>query len=308
MRSEHKPAAAPSFMMNKRIVLTGVTGFLGSHLATALIAQGCEVVGLKRRLSSLHRLEGVLPRLTLVDADDADFDALFRDHGKIDAIIHTATSYGRNNESVTEVFAANTEFPLRLLDAGSRAGVHAFMNTDTILDKYLNLYAFSKNQLVEWGRFFTLHKKITFWNLRLEHFYGAGDDANKFTAHIVNSCLANVPEIRLTLGEQRRDFIYIDDVVSAYLLLLREIQRAPPGLREFDIGSGTSISIREFVSLVKRLTNSVTELNFGALPYRDAEVMHSVANVEPLTTLGWQCNHDIEAGIRKLLSMEASRA
>jgi nucleoside-diphosphate-sugar epimerase len=294
-------------MINKRIVLTGITGFLGSNLAAALVAQDCEVIGLKRRSSSLQRLSGVLPQLTLIDVEDVDFDALFRDYGKVDAIIHTATSYGRNNESVTEIFGANTEFPLRLLDAGSRAGVHAFMNTDTILDKYLNLYAFSKNQLLEWGRFFALHKKIIFWNLRLEHFYGAGDDATKFTAHIVNSCLANVPEIRLTLGEQRRDFIYIDDVVSAYILLLREIQGAPPALREFDVGSGTSISIKEFVTMVKRLTGSATDLNFGALPYRDGEVMHSVANVAPLTALGWQCDNDIEAGIRKLLGMEACK-
>jgi len=290
--------------MSKRIVLTGVTGFLGSHLATSLVARGCEVFGLKRRSSSLQRIMGILPKIRLVDVEDANFDELFRDHGKVDAIIHTATSYGRNNESVTEIFAANTEFPLRLLDAGSRAGVHAFMNTDTILDKYLNLYAFSKNQLLEWGRFFALQKKITFWNLRLEHFYGAGDDATKFTANIVNSCLSNSPEIRLTLGEQRRDFIYIDDVVSAYLVLLDHIGNAPPALREFDIGSGSSISIRDFVETVKRLTGSSTHLNFGALPYRDGEVMHSVANVESLLELGWQCRHSIEAGLRKLIDME----
>lgn len=293
-------------MINQRIVLTGVTGFLGSHLAAALVARGgCEVIGLKRRSSSLQRLTGTLPRLTLLDIEDTDFDSIFSDHGKVDAIIHTATSYGRNNESVTEIFVANTEFPLRLLDSGSRAGVHAFMNTDTILDKYLNLYAFSKNQLLEWGRFFAVHKMITFWNLRLEHFYGAGDDATKFTAHIVNSCKSNVPEIRLTQGEQRRDFIYIDDVVSAYLVLLREIQGAPPALREFDIGSGTSISINEFVTLVKRLTNSSTTLNFGALPYREGEVMHSVADIAPLTALGWRCDYDIEGGIQKLLGVEA---
>lgn len=290
-------------MIGKRIVITGVTGYLGSHLAAALVARDYEVIGLKRRSSPLQRLSGLLSRLNLVDVEDADFDALFRDHGKVDTIVHTATCYGRNNESVTEIFAANTEFPLRLLDAGSRAGVHAFMNTDTILEKHLNLYAFSKNQLLEWGYFFALHKKITFYNLRLEHFYGVDDDATKFTAHIANSCLANVPEIRLTPGEQRRDFIYIDDVVSAYLLLLREIHAAPPALREFDVGSGTSISIKEFVTMVKRLSGSSTKLNFGAIPYRDGEVMNSVANVAPLTALGWQCDHNIEVGIRKLLGL-----
>lgn len=293
--------------INKQIVLTGITGFLGSHLARALIAEGYKVIGLKRRSSSLHRLSGVLNALTLVDIESVDYDAIFRDHGNVDTILHTATSYGRNNETVTEIFSANTDFPLRLLDAGSRAGVRSFMNTDTILDKYLNFYAFSKNQLLEWGRFFSLNEKIAFWNLRLEHFYGFGDDASKFTAYIINSCLANEPEIRLTHGEQRRDFIYIDDVVSAYLLLLREINGAVPVLREFDIGSGSSISIKEFVTLVKRLTGSTTELKFGALPYRDGEVMNSTANVASLTALGWKCKYDVEAGISKVLGMEACK-
>jgi nucleoside-diphosphate-sugar epimerase len=289
--------------ITKKIVLTGITGFLGSHLARALISEGYKVIGLKRSFSSLHRLSGVLNELTLIDVECADYDAIFHDHGEVDTILHTATNYGRNNETVTEIFTANTEFPLRLLDAGSRAGVRSFMNTDTILDKYLNFYAFSKNQLLEWGRFFALNEKIVFWNLRLEHFYGFGDDDTKFTSYIFNSCLANEPEIRLTCGEQRRDFIYIDDVVSAYLLLLREIQGAAPIFREFDIGTGKSISIKEFVILVKILTGSTTELRFGALPYREGEVMHSAANVAPLTALGWKCEYDIDAGIRKVLRL-----
>lgn len=92
--------------------MTGITGFLGSHLAHALIAEGYKVIGLKRRSSSLHRLSGVLNALTLVDIESVDYDAIFRDHGKVDTIVHTATSYGRNNETVTEIFSANTEFPL----------------------------------------------------------------------------------------------------------------------------------------------------------------------------------------------------
>lgn len=291
--------------MKRRVVLTGVTGFLGSHLASALLAQDCDVIGLKRRASSLHRIRDLLPDLTLVDIDNAEIDTIFNSFGEVDTIIHTATNYGRTTESVAEIFEANTAFPLRLLDAGTRAGVHAFINTDTILDKYLNLYAFSKNQLLEWGRFFALHKKIVFWNLRLEHFYGAGDDSTKFTTHIVNSCLSNVPEISLTLGEQQRDFVYIEDVIAAYIILFDQIQEAAPELRQFDIGSGTSVSIREFVMLVKSLTGASTRMNFGVLPYREAEVMHSVANVEPLMALGWRCENDLETGLNKLLRKEA---
>lgn len=293
---------------SKTALITGITGFLGSHLAAAMMAAGHKVIGLKRRTSSLQRLHGLVLQLTLIDIDDSEFefDDLFTRFGRVDVIIHTATCYGRNNESVTEIFTANTGFPLQLMDAGSRAGVQAFINTDTILDKYLNLYAFSKNQLLEWGRFFTLHKRITFWNLRLEHFYGAGDDPTKFTAYVLNSCLAGVPELRLTLGEQQRDFIYIDDVVTAYLILLDHITLSPPALQEFDIGSGESISIRHFVETVKRLTGSSTKFVFGALPYRDGEVMHSVANVAALRALGWRCRYSIEDGLRAVIDLESS--
>lgn len=290
--------------MSKRVVLTGATGFLGSHLAAAMHAAGHEVIALKRRSSSLHRVAAISSELTMLDVDAIDFDQIFTRFGKVDTIIHTATCYGRNNESVSEIFSANTEFPLHLLDAGSRAGVRAFINTDTILDKYLNLYAFSKNQLLEWGKFFSHQKKITFWNLKLEHFYGAGDDPTKFTAHVINSCLANVPEFKLTLGEQRRDFIHIDDVVSAYMTLLAHIDEAKPELMEFDIGSGLSVPIRHFVETVKRITGSTTHLNFGALPYREGEVMQSVANVQPLIALGWRCIYDIERGIGQVVEME----
>jgi len=290
--------------MKKRILLTGVTGFLGSHLAKALLADGYEVVALKRKSSSLRRVGSFSSGIVFFDIEGLDFNNLFRDCGKIDTIIHTATCYGRANESAIEVFAANTEFPLQLLDAGSRAGVALFLNTDTILDKYLNLYALSKNQLLQWGKFFSMHKKIRFWNIRLEHFYGPSDDQSKFTTHVISSCLANVPELKLTLGEQKRDFIYIDDVVSAYLILLNKMDNINDPFMEFDVGSGQSVSIRGFVETVHRLTASETHLAFGAFPYREGEVMNSEADISGLTALGWACRFDIETGLKRVIDQE----
>lgn len=294
--------------MNKKILLTGITGFLGSHLAKALLREGHEVVALKRKSSSLHRIQSIAPNIIFYDIDELNFDELFSKCGKIDAIIHTATSYGRNNESVSDIFAANTEFPLRLLDAGNRAGVDIFLNTDTILDKYLNLYALSKNQLLQWGRFFSLHGKIRFGNIRLEHFYGPDDDPTKFTAYVVNSCLENVPELKLTKGEQKRDFIHVDDVVSAYLILLEKMDSFSSSFFEFDVGSGHSVSIKEFVETVHHLTKSRTNLAFGSLPYREGEVMHSEADISGLIALGWKCRYDIESGLKQVIQQEIKRS
>lgn len=294
--------------MKGRVLLTGVTGFLGSHLAKALLAAGYEVVALKRKSSSLRRVESITANIVFFDIEGLDFIELFRDCGKIDTIIHTATCYGRNNESVSEIFAANTEFPLRLLDAGSRAGVALFLNTDTILDQYLNLYALSKNQLLQWGKFFSMHGKIRFGNIRLEHFYGADDDPTKFSTFIINSCLNSVPELKLTKGEQKRDFIYIDDVVSAYMVLLKNKNCFNSPYVEFEVGCGQSISISDFVETVHRLTASKTHLAFGALPYREGEVMHSAADITGLVALGWHCRYDIETGINLVIAQERERS
>lgn len=288
----------------KRILLTGVTGFLGSHLAKSFLAVGYEVVALKRKSSPLRRVESVLKDIIFLDISEACFSEAFRDYGKIDAIIHTATCYGRNAESVSDIYLANTGFPLRLLDAGSRAGVKLFINTDTILDKYLNIYSLSKNQFLQWGMFFSSHEKICFANMRLEHFYGEDDDPTKFSTYVINSCLSNVPEIKLTEGRQARDFIYIDDVVSAYVVLLEKIEILNSSFVEYDVGSGQSIPIKTFVETVHRLTASKTHLNFGALPYREGEVMNSAADISGLAALGWCCRYDIEAGLKRVIDQE----
>ncbi len=273
-------------------------------MAKMLLANDYEVVALKRHFSSLRRVKSIVSDIAFFDIEALDFNHLFRKCGKIHAIIHTATCYGRNNESVSEIFAANTEFPLRLLDAGNRAGVETFLNTDTILDKYLNLYSFSKNQLLQWGEFFSMHEKIRFGNIRLEHFYGADDDPTKFSAYVINSCLSNVPELKLTKGEQQRDFIYIDDVVSAYMILLEKMDSINKSFFEFDVGSGHSVSIREFVETAHRCAVSKTHLAFGALSYRAGEVMHSEANISDLKALGWHCYYDIETGLKKVIEQE----
>lgn len=287
-----------------RILLTGVTGYLGSHLAIALLDNGCEVVGLKRKSSSLRRIKTILPRLVLHDVEETDMSALFSQNDKIDAVIHTATSYGRNGESATQVLEANLVFPANLLEAAATSGVGLFMSTDTVLDKMLNPYALSKGQFAEWGQYFSQQKKIRFLNLKLEHFYGPGDDKTKFTTHVINSCLSNVPELKLTLGEQLRDFIYIDDVVAAYLLLLDKCESFDDMFKEFEVGSGDAVTIRQLVETVHRLSASTTRLNFGALPYRAGEAMFSQADSSALQALGWCCRYSLETGLKLAIDQE----
>ena len=111
-------------------------------------------------------------------------------------------------------------FALRVLEVAILFDTDSFFNTDSLLPKYLNTYSLSKAQFVEWLK--QLSYKIQCVNLRLEHMYGPKDDKTKFVPWLLDQMINSIEEIKLTLGTQKRDFIYIDDVVSAYMLLLNE--------------------------------------------------------------------------------------
>ena len=290
----------------RTLLITGATGFLGSHLVRKFLNDGWDVAILKRPASNLNRIADVLDRLHVFDVDS--LNEPFVTLGHVDVVIHTATNYGQYGEPTSSIFEANTAFPLRLLEALTRHGTGAVINTDTVLDPMLNAYALSKHQFKQWGQQFARDGRCRFVNLRLEHMYGAGDDPTKFTTHVIRACLDNAPELRLTLGEQKRDFIHVDDAVDAYAVVIDRLLELAPGFNELDVGSGRAVTIREFVETVRCLTDATTQLEFGALPYRLNEPMFSQANTTPLTTLGWTNHYDLAAGLAKTIKSERSLA
>ena len=283
------------------VIITGATGFLGSTIAKALITGGHRVIALKRSFSDIYRLIDIQSELVFYDIEHLDYVRPFTEHGHIDAVIHTSTCYGRAGETSTQVFQANTAFPLRLLDASISFNTDTFFNTDTILSPYLNTYALSKKHFSDWGRLLASDSRIRFINIRLEHLYGTGDDLSKFTTWVAKSCLNNVPEIKLTAGEQCRDFIYIEDAVSAYMQMLRCASDLGSGFQEIDLGSGETVTIRRFVEMVHRISGSNSNLVFGAIPYRENEIMESNAKIKPLLTLWWECKTGLEEGITNMI-------
>lgn len=291
-----------------RALVTGGNGFLGSHLVAALLERGDSVTVLERSSSDTSRISGILPRISFFSLDEGGLDRTFDGADRFDLVFHTAVSYGREGETALEVFEANTLFALCVLESAVKYRAAVFVNMDTSMPDSLNAYTLSKKQFVRWGRYFANKKAIRFLNVELEHFYGSGDGGSKFTTYVIRSLVENVPEIALTQGEQKRDFIYIDDAVSAILLLADEVHAAGSRAGEHffncPVGSGKAVSIRKFAELVKRITGSETELKFGALPYRENEVMFSEADTTTLREVGWAPAFILEEGVRKMVEAE----
>lgn len=293
-------------MAKPTILLTGANGFLGSHLLDALLSQQYNVLILKRSTSDLWRIAHLMDQVTSYDVDVQPLQQAFKEQ-KIDCVIHTACHYGRNGDSIHRIVESNLLYGIQVLEAAIACNVKTFFNTDSLLPRDLTPYSLSKKQLVDWLKHQSVHIQVV--NLRLEHMFGPKDDATKFVSWVIAQLKANAPEIKLTQGEQQRDFVYIDDVVSAYLTVLSKLD-ALSRYNEFDVGSGVLTTVRSFLEQLKQACEVSfgkleTQLVFGALPYRDGEMMSVDVNTQGLRDLGWSAKTDIGHGLTYILKENA---
>ena len=284
------------------LLLTGGTGFLGSNILRNVINDGYEVIVLKRRSSNTSRIKDITNDLTLYDIGQIDLEEVFKEH-QVEKIVHCATNYGRAVSNPLEILEANLMLPLRLLELGKKYKINCFINTDTILDKGINYYTLSKSQFRQWLAVYAADSVCI--NIELEHFYGPYDDDSKFVTNIVHKLLSKVDHIDLTAGKQKRSFIYIDDAVDAFIKIIRHSNSLTQGFYNYQVGSGQKVTVRKFVEMAKKIThNRKTNLNFGALPYRENEVMDPQLDLKKLMALGWQQGISLAAGLAKMIEIE----
>lgn len=289
-------------MGNKTILMTGATGFLGSNLLKSLIDNNYEVAILKRQGSKLDRIEGYKNKILKFNIEDILLEDCFQQI-KPEIVIHCATDYGRNNIKPSVVIEANLILPLKLLEVSKNNNVKCFINTDTFLDKRVNHYSLSKKHFRDW--LCTFSTELICVNITLEHFFGPFDDKTKFVSFIIDKFLSNSCEIDLTIGEQKRDFIYIDDVVRAFNYVINNIDNISAGFYNYEVGTNRQIKIKELVKTIRKLTgNTSTKVNYGAIPYRKNELMESEVNTELIRSLGWVPKVDLNEGLLRTINAE----
>ncbi len=283
------------------ILLTGGTGFLGRAILPRLIKAGFEVIVLVRSVSSLEKIK---PWKKFVrTCEEKDLPKLFS-QGSVQGVMHVATSYGRAGEKFSDVAKANLVLPLTLLELGVEYGLEFFINADTFFTTELGLAPKEKSYITTKKLFLKTAEEIVrgsatkFFNLRIEQMYGPGDDGKKFVMTMVRHLLDAEPSIELTAGQQRRDFVYVDDVAEAFVKTALRAGKLGQYL-EFGIGSGRAVSIKKAVTILKKITGSKSTLLWGNLPYRSHEIMHSSARIKNNTRIGWRAKTSLELGLQK---------
>ncbi|MCF8299063.1 MAG: NAD(P)-dependent oxidoreductase, partial [Saprospiraceae bacterium] len=196
-----------------------------------------------------------------------------------------------------------------LIETAINNNVKAFFNTDSFFNKpenynytYLKSYIFTKKHLEELLSLYS--SKIKIINFKLEHLFGINDNPNKFTNRIIHQ-LINNERIELTSAEQKRDFIYCKDVAGLY-------EYAIHNLNLFDkitinVGTGNTISIKDFVLSAHHIIQSRAELLFGALKQREGEIMESHADLSYLKKIGWKPEYNFINALKETIQFEKKR-
>ncbi len=258
---------------------------------------------LKRSISKIDRLNAVMPQIQIYDFDLFNLESLFK-LNQFDVIIHCATDYGRKNSSWLSLVESNILFPMKVLQGAIKGGVKLFINIDTMLPDHTSNYSLSKSHFREWLQ--VISQEVRVVNIRMEHFYGPGDDDTKFITSITRALLRGDVNIPLTAGLQKRDFVYIEDVLSAIVYVLKKgLMNIMPEWTEYELGSGVTITIKELVEKIKfQSGNQSSTLLFGAVPYRQYEAMEIKPNLSALRELGWSAKYDLATGIDEVINYE----
>ncbi len=289
-----------------RILISGSTGYLGSHLLPKLLASNHELLAITRQ----DPMDSLGCRYHIDSFDQSEFVHVVNDF-RPQICIHLASYLTAADDfsSLQNLLDANIVFTCRLLDAlKDSKGLKLFINTGTFAEYYQGdhiqdpayLYAASKTAARSFLKYYasTYHFKST--TVVPYTIYGGRLRQDKIIDLIFNS-MSSFQPVDLTAGEQVLDFIHIDDVVDFYALLIDNFNQVP-NQSNFYLGTGRGHSIRQLAAIMEELAGKKANVNWGGREYRERDTFYSVANLSLQYRLwNWQPKISLIEGVKQYI-------
>jgi UDP-glucuronate 4-epimerase len=280
------------------VLLTGAAGFIGYHVAEALLAGGAQVVGVddlnpyydvrlkQARLDRLQPHPGFAFR-RLDISDRVAMEALAAAHPEIDAIVHLAVQANVMGHLV--VLEVARRLPrLRHMVYASTSSVYGanqalpFRETDRV-DTPLSLYAATKLADELMGHAYAHLFGIPQTGLRFFTVYGPWGRPDMAYYSFAQAIAAGEPITLYDEGRLKRDFTYIDDIVAGVVGCLEHAPHAVPPARVLNIGNHRAEEVRTLVALLEQELGRKAVVRYAARPA--ADVVETYASVEAIAGL-----------------------
>jgi nucleoside-diphosphate-sugar epimerase len=312
-----------SDLAGARVLVTGATGFIGSHVVRRLVADGAEVHALTSGVSSIYptRLVELRDRLTLHAGSLTDRSAMdvVADASRPDVVLHLAayTHVGKSWDRVDECIQVNVQGTVNLLQALARRGYDRFVYTGTSEiygdvpapfreDGRVNPvspYSAAKYAGERYCQMFVQGRGWPIVMLRPFNAYGPAQSPDRIIPEIIGRAHKREP-LRMTRGAQTREFNYVEDLVEGFV---RAATTDGVVGEVINLGCGQEISMRELAVTLLRLLGDPITPQFGALPERPTEIPRMWSDASKARELlGWTSQVSLEEGLQRTIDWYAA--
>ena len=304
----------PDPHMKKRVLVTGGSGFIGSHLVRRLLSDGSEVAVTVRygNVMKNERLRDIYSEIHVIEADLRNRGALahIRDF-KPQVVFHLA-AYNHVGESFTQVeecFDVNAKGTANLLDTCEGVEKFVYMSTSEVYGHQesvpfvesmcpdpISPYSITKYA----GELYCRMKQrvkgsVPIVIMRPFNTFGPYQSSKAIIPELIVNCLQGNP-IRTTKGEQTREFNFVDNIVDG---LIKAAEHSGSVEGPINLASAEEVPIRDVVKKIAALTGTKSKIEIGALEYRPTEIWRMYADRSRAETiLGWKPRVSLDAGLK----------
>jgi UDP-glucose 4-epimerase len=296
-----------------KIAITGVAGFIGSNLASRLLAEGYEVLGIDNLAYGLRENVPDGVRFHLKDIRNKEIYPLFQG---VDTVFHFAAKncIADCQADPVETAEINVSGTVNVFEASRRAGVRkvVYAESSALYEgssvyptpeselKPESFYAVSKLASMYFAKAYETFCKLKFTALRYFCVYGPVQDYRRtippvMSAFIIKLLKGERPTIYGT-GEKKRDFVYVDDVNDFHLICIRDDRTTG---KTFNIGSGINYSVLEILDKISRILGvNPDPIHKDDLP---GEAQVTLADITQAKSLGWEPKTTLETGLERAI-------
>lgn len=295
--------------MSERVLITGGTGFIGEQLVSRLAEGSREIAVLKHTQPFSESVQ--TSDVRVVKGDVTEFETLpsFEEY---DTVVHLAgkISISDSVDNPSTTFKINIHGTENVLERTRLDDVNKFLylssasvygNPETLpipeeaATNPLHPYAASKLAGENMLEAYTHSYEMNSASARVFTVYGPGQKSDNLLPEVTQQLEKGTDTIELGNLKPTRDFIYIEDVAEAIVILLNNLEE---GYEVYNIGSGNETSVEEIVRQVLIATGSTATIAPNTGRKDEIEIERMVSDCTKLRNLGWEPKYDLEKGIQ----------
>ena len=297
-----------------KILMTGITGFIGGNLGEKLVSEGNEVFAIVRPTSKIDALPENLRRnvkFFVYDENNTVLDIvtdLCVENNRPDVVYHLATNFlnAHQFDDIKFLIQSNITFGTELLDAMTANNIFNLVNADTFAQHYedadyspTNLYAATKQCFSDIIKFYVEANQLKCISLCIFNTYGADDKMLRILG-LLKKIYDSGETLKMSPGGQLVDIVHVSDIVDAFILAGKYLyERQYDYCGTYGLSSMNPIPLREVVKIFEEVAGKKLSIEWGGRPYRQREVMVPWKSFK--TFPGWHAKTNLKDGIKDLL-------